>query len=152
MHPTAKRDLIESLNSALRILNRETQDTQQWMTVASLCNQVAAEANQEVGKLRAMPVICEKKLEKLSQYIFEENGSPSNWLGFSFEGARKILVEDSAPTQPLLSGSFKLPSGLVINWDHIDDVRKFPMGINVYGTMSRDGCCMNIADKEWEPK
>lgn len=30
-------------------------------------------------------------MEKLSQYIFEELGSPSSWTGFNFDGARKIL-------------------------------------------------------------
>lgn len=52
MKPVQKQDLICSLESALRILNRETQDLQQLQTVASLCQQVSVEVNQEIGAIR----------------------------------------------------------------------------------------------------
>lgn len=54
MHPTEKRDLICSLESAIRILTQDEQDLQHWQTVASLCAQAAASANQEVGSRRAL--------------------------------------------------------------------------------------------------
>lgn len=62
--------------------------------VPVLDNKKCAEFSKELKQMlatRRVNAPSDPIMEKLSQYIFEELGYPSDWTGFNFDGARKIL-------------------------------------------------------------
>ncbi|HIC7213948.1 hypothetical protein [Burkholderia stabilis] len=56
------------------------------------CGPIVAQSDDE----SASPVLTDRQLTALAEFIFHELGSPSDWCGFDFDGARRAIADVSA--------------------------------------------------------